>query len=71
MKYSEILKETMKYNNSSGEFATMKNNIANELIQDRFGDGEDININRVFDEEMKVDNLFKDAMRIAGYELGI
>lgn len=71
MKYNEVLKETLKYSSSSGEFATMKNNIANELIQDRFGDDEDININRVFDEDMKADNLFKDAMKIAEYELGI
>ena len=71
MKYNEVLKETLKYSSSSGEFATMKNNIANELIQDRFGDDEDININGVFDEDMKADNLFKDAMKMAGYELGI
>lgn len=71
MIYNEVLKETLKYSSSSGEFATMKNNIANELIQDRFGDDEDVNINRVFDEDMKADNLFKNAMKIAGYELGI
>lgn len=71
MIYNEVLKETLKYSSSSGEFATMKNNIANELIQDRFGDDEDVNINRVFDEDMKADNLFKNAMKIVGYELGI